>query len=110
MTAVMDSPTAATPIPQAADPGAPAQLLTSEGSQIARVVALITPLFAVVAGSFAAWVAKHTGAKLDSSQITAFMVAAVTTVLAAAWKWLQGWQQHERLVAEGKATPVKAKS
>jgi hypothetical protein len=34
------------------------------------------------------------------------MVAATAAVVASGYKWLHGWQQHERLVAEGKATPV----
>jgi hypothetical protein len=27
--------------------------------------------------------------------------------VAAAWKWLHGWQQHELLVAQRLAAPIK---
>ncbi|WP_157610315.1 hypothetical protein [Spirillospora albida] len=81
----------------------------SEGSWIGRGVALFTPVFAVASGWLAGLVAQVVpGAHLDESQVTAFMVAAMTAALGSGWKWLQGWQQHERLVAEGKAQPVKA--
>ena len=35
------------------------------------------------------------------------MIAVVTAVLTMALKWLHGWQQRERLVAEGTARPLK---
>jgi predicted anti-sigma-YlaC factor YlaD len=77
-----------------------------EGSQIGRLVAILTPVLAIFAGWIAGYVAQHVpGAHLDQAQLTAFMVATMTSVVAAAWKWLQGWQQHERHVAEGKAKP-----
>jgi hypothetical protein len=37
--------------------------------------------------------------------MTAFMVTASGAALAAAWKWLHGWQQHEVLVAQGLDVP-----
>ncbi|WP_242907664.1 hypothetical protein [Actinomadura terrae] len=81
----------------------------TEASWLGRLVTLFTPVFAVAAGWFAALIAKIVpGAHLDETQLTSFMIAAMTAALGAAWKWLQGWQQHERLVAEGKATPVKS--
>lgn len=79
---------------------------TSEGetSLLGRFVALLTPLFAVLAGWLAGGVAqKVPGVHLDEAQITAFMIAASTAALGSAWKWLQGWQQHEQLVAHGLA-------
>jgi hypothetical protein len=80
----------------------------TETSIIGRFVALLTPIFAVVAGAVAGWVAqKIPGVQLDQTQIAAFMVVASTSALTAAWKWLQGLQQHERLVAEGKAKAIK---
>jgi hypothetical protein len=36
------------------------------------------------------------------------MIAIVVVCLASAWKWLQGWQQHELLVAQRLAAPLKA--
>ncbi|WP_121438063.1 hypothetical protein [Actinomadura pelletieri] len=80
-----------------------------EGSWLGRGVALFTPVFAVAAGWLAGVVAEYVpGAKLDETQVTTFMVAASTAALGAGWKWLQGWQEHEKAVAEGKTAPVKS--
>jgi hypothetical protein len=81
----------------------------TEASPISRFVALLTPFFAILTGTIAGYIAKHIpGVTLDQPQIVAFMIAASTSALTAAWKWLQGWQQHEQLVAYGKTQPVKA--
>jgi hypothetical protein len=81
---------------------------TTEGSLLGRFVALLSPVFVIAAGWLAGIVAKVVpGAHLNQTQIVAFMVAAATSALTASWKWLQGWQQHELLVAEGKASPRK---
>ncbi len=79
---------------------------SGETALLGRFVALLTPVFAVAA----AWVAGALaqvmpGAHLDQNQLVVFMVTAATAVLTAGWKWLHGWQQHERLVAEGKQQP-----
>ncbi|GGT75810.1 hypothetical protein GCM10010177_37660 [Actinomadura citrea] len=80
-----------------------------EASWLGRGVALFTPVFAVAAGWLAGVVAQLVpGAHLDETQVTTFMVAATTAALGSGWKWLQGWQQHERLVADGKAAPVRS--
>jgi len=81
----------------------------TEGSLMGRFVALLTPVFTVLAGAGAGWVAENIpGVALDPAQITAFMVAAAGSALTAAWKWLQGWQQHERMVAFGSAAARRA--
>ncbi|MEV4003477.1 hypothetical protein [Actinomadura sp. NPDC049753] len=86
-----------------------AETLGGEASWLGRGVALFTPVFAVAAGWLAGVVAQLVpGAHLDETQVTTFMVAASTAALGSGWKWLQGWQQHERLVADGKAAPVKS--
>jgi hypothetical protein len=83
--------------------------LPTEASMIGRFVAIFTPVFAIAAGWFAGLVAQAVpGAHLDQNQIVAFMTAAAVSALTAGWKWLQGWQQHEALVAQGKDIPVKA--
>ena len=80
----------------------------TENSTVGRFVALFTPIFAALAGAIAGWVAQQMpGVELDPTQITAFMVVISTSALTAAWKWLHGLQQHERLVAEGKARAIK---
>lgn len=78
-----------------------------ETSWIPRFVALLTPVFAAAAGWIAGLVAQYLpGVQLDTGQITMFMVAAAVAAASSAWKWLTGWQQHERMVAEGHALPV----
>lgn len=85
------------------------RLPESEASWLGRGVALFTPVFAVAAGWLAGVVAQLVpGADLDETQVTTFMVAATTAALGAGWKWLQGWQQHERAVEAGEAAPVKS--
>ena len=77
-----------------------------ETSMLGRFVALLTPVFVVAAGWIAGAVAKAVpGAHLDQGQLVAFMVIGATGALASGLKWLHGWQQHERLVAEGKEQP-----
>ena len=81
----------------------------TEASLIGRLVAILTPVFAVIAGWVAGLVAQAVpGAHLDQNQIVAFMTAAAVSAMTAGWKWLQGWQQHEALVAQGLDVPVKA--
>lgn len=80
----------------------------TEASLIGRFVAILTPVFAIAAGWLAGLVAQAVpGAHLDQNQIVAFMTAAAVSALTAGWKWLQGWQQHEALVAQGKDVPRK---
>ncbi|WP_207939274.1 hypothetical protein, partial [Actinomadura darangshiensis] len=94
---------------EAVEPGDGVDGVDGEASWLGRGVALFMPVFAVAAGWLAGVVAQVVpGAHLDETQVTAFMVAATTAALGSGWKWLQGWQQHERLVADGKATPVKS--
>ena len=91
-----------TPTPTAAPSSTP-----TEASTIGRFVALFTPVFAVAAGWFAGVIAQAVpGAHLDQNQIVAFMTAAAVAAITAGWKWLQGWQQHEALVAKGLDVPV----
>jgi len=90
-------------------PSAVSSSAPTEASMISRFVAIFTPVFAVAAGWFAGVIAQAVpGAHLDQNQIVAFMTAAAVSALTAGWKWLQGWQQHEALVAQGLDVPVKA--
>ena len=82
--------------------------LPTEASLIGRFVAILTPVFAIAAGWIAGLVAQAVpGAHLDQDQVVTFMAAAAAAALAAGWKWLHGWQQHEALVARGLDVPVK---
>jgi hypothetical protein len=92
----------------AGDGGGTSAPTASEQSLLGRFVAILTPVFALLAGWLAAWVGNHVpGLTLNQPEIATFMATVVTTVLASAWKWLQGWQQHEWLVAQGRAVPRK---
>ena len=82
------------------------QGVETETSWAGRFVSILTPFAAIAAGWLAALVAKYTGVELDQTQITALIVAASLSALGAGWKWLTGWQQHERLVAQGLAVPI----
>ena len=99
--AVSSSPTVSKASPQA----------TTEGSLAGRFVTLLSPVFVIAAGWVAGAVATIVpGAHLDQTQVVSFMVAASTSALTATWKWLQGWQQHELLVAQGHVAPRKTAS
>lgn len=94
------------PAPAASQTASPAS--STEASLIGRFVAIFTPVFAIAAGWFAGLIAQAVpGAHLDKNQIVAFMTAAAVSAITAGWKWLQGWQQHEALVAQGKDVPRK---
>jgi hypothetical protein len=81
----------------------------SEGAVINRGVILATPFITVAAAWAAGLIARHVpGVKLDQTQVVSFMIAIVVVCLSLAWKWLQGWQQHELLVAQRLAAPLKA--
>jgi hypothetical protein len=103
MTSLLDHPV------NTAAPSDPASGSPTEASLLPRFVALLTPFFAIFAGAVAAYAAKHfSGVALDQTQVVAFMIAASSAALTAAWKWLQGWQQHEALVAAGQTVPRTA--
>lgn len=103
-------------VPQVAVPAVGLTALTgdpsaaiSEGAIINRVVVVATPVLAAGAAWAAGVLARHVpGVKLDQTQVVSFMIAIVAVCLASAWKWLQGWQQHEFLVAQKLAAPIKA--
>ncbi|HTU31463.1 MAG TPA: hypothetical protein VMF07_18880 [Solirubrobacteraceae bacterium] len=83
----------------------------AEAALIGRFVTIITPFFTLFAGWLAGVVAHAIpGLNLDRGQVVAFMVTASTATLTAAWKWLEGWQQHEQNVAEGKVAPLATPS
>lgn len=62
-----------------------------------RLVVLLTPVFAGLAGWVVQVVARYFPGtpELDSRELTAVFVLGAGAALAAAWKWLQGWQKHE---------------
>lgn len=62
-----------------------------------RVVVVLTPVFAGVAGVVTSWIADNLpGApQVSEDGLTAVFVAGAMSATAVAWKWLQGWQKHE---------------
>lgn len=64
---------------------------------INRVVVLLTPIFAGLAGWLVQLIADNFPGhpELDSRELTALFVLGAAAALAAAWKWLDGWQKHE---------------
>lgn len=61
-----------------------------------RIVALLTPIFAGLAGAVVQWIAENfPGApQLSSGELTAVFVAGAAAAAAAALKWLHGWQTN----------------
>jgi len=66
-----------------------------------RIVALLTPAFALAAGWSATWLADNVpGMSVSADQLQAVFIAGALAVLAPAAQWLHGWQKYEeRMVA-----------
>lgn len=68
---------------------------------VSRVVALVTPVFAALAGYVATQAARLPGAPaLDSGELTALFVAGAAAATAGAVKWLDGRAKHERQASD----------
>jgi hypothetical protein len=72
-----------------------------------RIVALLTPIFAGLAGWVAQVIADNfPGAPaLDQGELTAIFIAGATAATIAAREWLIGWRQHEQSEALLEAVP-----
>jgi uncharacterized membrane protein YeaQ/YmgE (transglycosylase-associated protein family) len=64
---------------------------------IGRVVVLLTPVFAGLAGWLATWVAQNLpgGPALDEQALTAIFVSGVGAAVAAVLSWLKGRREYE---------------
>lgn len=64
---------------------------------IGRIVTLLTPVFAGLAGWIVQQAALHLpGApRLDAGELTALFVVGAGAALGVVWKWLDGLQKHE---------------
>lgn len=61
-----------------------------------RVVALLTPLLAPVAGAVTKWLAENApGVDLSRDDLTSVFIAGALFALAPALQWLHGWQKFE---------------
>jgi hypothetical protein len=68
---------------------------------INRIVVLLTPVFAGLAGFVCQWIAVHFPGTpaLDQGEVTAIFIAGATAAATAALGWLHGWQKHEEAQA-----------
>ena len=76
-----------------------------------RIVALLTPAFALAAGWAATWLADNVpGMTVSADQLQAVFIAGALAVLAPAAQWLHGWQKYEERLgaADQIATVVDA--
>lgn len=61
-----------------------------------RLVALLTPVFALAAGACAAWLAENfPGLDIPADTLQEIFIAGAIAVLAPALHWLHGWQKWE---------------
>lgn len=61
-----------------------------------RLVALLTPVFALAAGACATWLAEHfPGVTIPEDTLQEIFIAGAIAVLAPALHWLHGWQKFE---------------
>jgi hypothetical protein len=66
-----------------------------------RIVATLTPVFALAAGACATWLADHfPGINVSADALEEIFIAGALAVLAPALQWLYGWQKHEQREAE----------
>jgi len=74
-----------------------------------RIVALLTPGFALAAGWAATWLADNVpGMSVSADQLQAVFIAGALAVLAPAAQWLHGWQKYEeRMVAADQVAAVE---
>jgi hypothetical protein len=70
----------------------------SDNPYIGRIVTLLSPIFAGLAGSICVWVAENfPGApELDSGELTAIFVAGATAAGGALVTWLYNRGKYER--------------
>lgn len=76
-----------------------------------RVVAALTPIiFVPVAGFLATWVASHFPGlpAINPTALAGIFALGAASALAAAYKWLDGWQKHEQNVAIRNSFPPGA--
>ena len=76
-----------------------------------RIVAMLTPIFAVAAGACATWLAEHFPTlDVPASALEEIFIAGALAVLAPALQWLYGWQKWEAREAEAQLAAEKAEA
>lgn len=67
-----------------------------------RVVAILTPLLVTAAGAVSVWLTQNVefiSKYVDQKDVEGIFIAGAAAALAAAYKWLDGWQKHEERVS-----------
>ena len=76
-----------------------------------RIVAMLTPVFALAAGACATWLAEHFPTlDVPASALEEIFIAGALAVLAPALQWLYGWQKFEAREAEAQLAAEKAEA
>ena len=76
-----------------------------------RIVAILTPVFALAAGACATWLAEHFPTlDVPASALEEIFIAGALAVLAPALQWLYGWQKWEAREAEAQLAAEKAEA
>ena len=76
-----------------------------------RIVAMLTPIFALAAGACATWLAEHFPTlDVPASALEEIFIAGALAVLAPALQWLYGWQKWEAREAEAQLAAEKAEA
>lgn len=76
-----------------------------------RLVALLSPLFALAAGACSVWLAEHfPGLSISSDALEEIFIAGALAALAPAMQWLYGWQKYEQREAEAQLAAEKAEA
>lgn len=76
-----------------------------------RIVAMLTPVFALAAGAFATWLAEHFPTlDVPASALEEIFIAGALAVLAPALQWLYGWQKWEARQDEAQLAVDKAEA
>jgi hypothetical protein len=73
---------------------------------IGRIVVLISPLIAALATAIVYYVQEWTGAKLDDTELTVLLTAAVLGVFKLIDQWLKNRGQYEADKRDGKIEPA----
>jgi hypothetical protein len=76
-----------------------------------RIVAMLTPVFALAAGACATWLAEHFPTlDVPASALEEIFIAGALAVLAPALQWLYGWQKFEARQDEAQLAVEKAEA
>lgn len=62
-----------------------------------RLVALLTPVFASLAGFIASWTAENFPGlpPMDENWLAGIFIAGAFSAIVAAFQWIDGWQKYE---------------